>query len=317
MKALILAWGFATRLWPITEKRAKPLLLLKNREIISHIVDSIPENIEIIVSTNKVFEEDFLKWKSDNFPKRNIIIFIEDSKEDDSKKWALWATSLVIDNFSINEDLMLIAWDNYLWFPFVEFLSSYKKNPLIACYDIKDKQIAKSFWVVISKDWKKVDSFEEKPLNPSSTLVGTCCYIFPKGNLKDIIFYAKEKSDDAWWIFEFLKEKWEEINVFIFKEKWFDIWSFDWYLQAHKSLQEKRNIEKWVSLKLSRLNDKVYIWENCKIENSVIENSIILNNVTIKNSEIRDSIIDNNCFIENVSLTHKIIREESRLVRGV
>ena len=206
MKALILAWGYATRLWPITEKRAKPLLLLKNREIISHIVDAIPNDIDIVVSTNKVFEDDFLKWKEDNFPKRNIEIYIEDSSEDDSKKWALWATSLVITNKKIDEDLMLIAWDNYLWFLFKNFISSFKDKPLIACYDIKDKQKAKMFWVVVSKDGKKVDAFEEKPLNPSSTLVWTCCYIFPKNNLKDIIVYAKEKSDDAWWIFEYLKK---------------------------------------------------------------------------------------------------------------
>jgi len=61
-------------------------LLLKNREIISHIVDAIPNDIDIVVSTNKVFEDDFLKWKEDNFPKRNIEIYIEDSSEDDSKK---------------------------------------------------------------------------------------------------------------------------------------------------------------------------------------------------------------------------------------
>ena len=104
------------------------------------------------------------------------------------------------------------------------------------------------------------------------------------------------------------------MNFWIFKEKWFDIWSFDWYIDAHKILQEKKHIEKWVSLKSSKLNDKIYIWKNSKIEWSIIENSIILNNVTIKNSEIRDCIIDNNCFVENIGLTHKLIREESRLI---
>ena len=314
MKAIILAWGFATRLWPITEKRAKPLLFLNSKEIITHIVNAIPENIDIIISTNKVFENDFIKWKEGNFPKRSINIFIEDSVEDDWKKWALWATSLVINKLWITEDLLLIAGDNYFWFSFKDFFSAFNDNPIIACFDIKDKHMAKSFWVVVSKDLKKVDAFEEKPINPSSTLVSTGCYIFPKNNLKDIIFYAKEKSDDLWWIFEYLKEKWAEINIFVFKEDWFDIWSFTGYIDAHKSLQKKSFIEKWASIKSVKFNDKVYIWTSCEIENSTIEDSIILDNTKIKNCEIRNSIIDKNCVIENIDLSNKIIREGSYLI---
>lgn len=314
MKAILLAWGFATRLWPVTEKRAKPLLILNNKEILTHIVSFIPENIDIIISTNKVFENDFNEWKKKNFPNRNIKIFIEDSIEDDKKIWALWATSLVINTFKIEEDIILIAWDNYFWFDFNKFIKSFKQNPIIACYDIREKERAKSFWVVVSKDLDRVDAFEEKPLNPSSTLVSTWCYIFPKKNLEDICHYSIEKNDDLWWVFEYLKKKWEIINIFLFKEEWFDIGSFLGYLDAHKLLQEKKYVEKWVSLKNVQLNDKVYIWASCKIEDSIIEDSIIFDWVKIKNSEIRNSIIDKNCVLENVSFSYKIIREGSYLV---
>ena len=71
MKAIILAGWFATRLWPLTEKRAKPLLLLNNKEVISHIIEKIPEQIwvekiEIIISTNAVFKSDFEKYLQKN-----------------------------------------------------------------------------------------------------------------------------------------------------------------------------------------------------------------------------------------------------------
>ena len=315
MKIIILAWGFATRLWPITEKRAKPLLLLNNKEIISHIVDKIPEKYEIIISTNNVFEDDFLKWKKNNFKNRNINIFIEDSKSDKWKKWALWATSLVIQKEKINEDLMLIAWDNYFWFDFEDFIQKFNWNSLIACFDIKEKEKAKSFWVVASKDWKNVDFFEEKPLNPSSTLVSTWCYIFPKNNLKDILFYSKEKSDDLWWIFEYLKWKWENINIFTFEKEWFDIGSFEWYLNSHKLLQKEKYIEKSAKIENSNINNKTYIWKNCEIKNSKLENCLIFWDVKIENCELRDCIIDKWTTLKNIDLVHKLIRENWYFVR--
>ena len=62
MKCIVLAGGFATRLWPLTENKAKPLLHLKDKPLISHIVDGLPKDMEIIVSTNAVFENEFKKW---------------------------------------------------------------------------------------------------------------------------------------------------------------------------------------------------------------------------------------------------------------
>ena len=63
MKCLILAGGFATRLYPLTINKAKALLEYKGKPIISHIVHGIPANIDILVSTNKKFETDFYDWQ--------------------------------------------------------------------------------------------------------------------------------------------------------------------------------------------------------------------------------------------------------------
>ena len=80
MKAFILAGGFATRLWPLTEKRAKPLLPLAGIPLLTHLVEKIPAGIPITVSTNAVFAEDFEKWKKAMSDKRLAIsILIEDA----------------------------------------------------------------------------------------------------------------------------------------------------------------------------------------------------------------------------------------------
>lgn len=310
MKCLILAGWFATRLWPITEKRSKPLLILKDKEIISHIVENLWTNCDIIISTNKVFEKDFLLWLK-KYPNRKIKIVIEDSDNDTTKKWALWATSFIINKLSIDEDLLLIAWDNYFWFNFNDFIANFKDNPLIATYDIKDKSKARNFGVIVSKDNKRVDSFEEKPISPSSTLVSTWAYIFPKANLADIIYYSREHNDDLWWIFEFLKNKWAVIDIFTFDDLWFDIGSFDGYLQAQKTLQNNKFI--WSSTKIlnSWIDYKCFIWADCKIKDSVISGSIIMEWCKISDCKISDSIIDKDCTIKWIDIKYKILREKS------
>jgi len=318
MKAIILAWWFATRLWPLTEKRAKPLLLLNNKEVISHIIKKIPENIEIIISTNAVFKNDFEKYlEKNNFRNRKIKIFIEDSFWDNWKKWALWATSFLIQELWIKEDILLIAWDNYFWFDFEKFEKNFWENPLILSYDFWEKEKAKWFWVIISEDWKTVRNFEEKPIDPSSSLISTWFYFFPKKFLKDIIFYSKENPDNLWWIFEYFLEKKQEINIFKFNDLWFDIWSFRDLIEAHKILQEEnffwKNSEKNILENKNFLNKKNFFWENVKISNSKIENCIIYENCEILNCELKDCIIDKNCKLNDLELYGKILRENSKI----
>jgi len=309
MKALILAGGFATRLWPITEKRAKPLMYINGKPIISHIVDRIPPNFEIIISTNQSFQEEFFAWRN-TYPNRKIKIFIEDSGSDKFKKGALGATALVIQQEKITEDLLLLAGDNYFGFSIPEFMHFFKDQPLLAVYDIKDKSEARKYGVVITNQ-NQVQAFEEKPLKPSSTLVSTGCYIFPQKNLKDIIYYAQEKNDDLGGVFEYMLKQGETIHYFPFNEEWYDIGSFNSYISAHQNIQGNEIIiEKTTKTdQKSQLIGAVYIGKYSSIQNSIIENSIIMNNCQIKNTVIRNCIIDQNTNIKNIDLNHKMIRE--------
>lgn len=309
MKAIILAGGFATRLWPLTEKRAKPLLLLKNKALVSHIVEGIPKNIPVIISTNKAFENDFLEWKKNEFPQRDIEIFIEDSASDKEKLGALGAVSRIIQEKKLQEDVMVLAGDNYFGFSMSDFVKAYKKTPFLAVYDILEKSRAKSFGVVVSSNGKTVDAFEEKPENPSSTLVSTGAYIFPEKNLKDIIEYARVHNDDLGGIFEYLKQKSETINIFCFDDFWFDVGSFQGYLEAHKSLQEKEVLcDMNTKVVQSSLSGAISLSDGCMIQNSVLENVIVFPNVTLKNCEIRNCIIDESVKISNLDVSYKIIR---------
>lgn len=325
MKCIILAGGFATRLWPLTENKAKPLLHLKDRSLISHIADGLPEDIEIIVSTNAVFEDEFNEWAK-KYPHRQIKIFVEDSKSDEFKKGALGATALVIEQLKIDEDLMLIAGDNYFGFKMPDFIKFYNNNPLLAAYDIGSLESAKKFGVVVTKaaparlDGRmclQVSEFQEKPQAPKSTLVSTGCYIFPKKNLMDIVDYAKKKNDDLGGIFEYLLQKGETIDVFSFREKWFDVGSFEGYLNANKVLLDNQIIEKNNVTKQgqNKFISGVFLGDNVTVTNSLIEGSVILNDCKILNCVIRNCIIDENCELTNIDLSHKMIRRGSVILK--
>lgn len=315
MKCIILAGGFATRLWPLTENKAKPLLHLKDRPLISHITDGLPEDMEIIVSTNAVFEEEFKEWAK-QYPDRPINIFVEDSTDDEFKKGALGATALVIEQLKIDEDIMLIAGDNYFGFKLSGFINSFKGNPMLAAYDIGDLNSAKKFGVVVAKDGQVVQ-FQEKPQEPKSTLVSTGCYVFPRKNLADIVEYAKQKNDDLGGIFEYLLQKGETIDVFSFKEKWFDVGSFDGYLNANRVLLDNKIIENGHVTKDgdNQFIGGVFLGDNVTVTNSIIDNAVILKNCNISNCVIRNCIIDESCDLRNIDLSHKMIRQNSNITK--
>lgn len=313
MKCIILAGGFATRLWPLTENKAKPLLHLKDRPLISHIVEKLPKETEIIISTNAVFESDFKEWAK-GFTDRNLKIFVEDSAGDDFKKGALGATAFVIESEDIKEDLILLAGDNYFAFDMNDLLNRFTDNPLLAAYDIKNLEEARKFGVVIQKDGKAI-GFQEKPEQPKSTLVSTGCFIFPAKNLKDIVHYAKEKNDDLGGIFEYLVKQGETIDVFEFEDAWVDIGSYEAYLQANKELLAGEVIEREGVQKegVNEFIGGVYLGKNVVVRNSVIENSVILDGGEIDNCVIRNCVIDENCHLKNLDLSHKMIRQGSRI----
>ena len=310
MYVLILAGGFATRLWPLTEKRAKPLLQLAGKPLISYIIEKIPEKLPIIISTNQVFKENFEEL-CEKHPNHNISVFIEDSASDEGKKGALAATALVIRKKKLDKPLMLLAGDNYFGFSLKDFTEAYDDQPILAVYDTKSLDKAKKFGVV-TIDGKKVVKFTEKPDEPDSTMVSTGCYIFPTNVFDEIVEYSRENNDNLGGIFEHLLQK-QEIHAYPFEEKWMDIGSFQAYLDAHKELYTEKKLPMTSMIERSEIGNCVSVGERSKIIDSRVENCIIGNDCVIKNCEIKNSVIDNGCKLEGIDLDHKMIRAGSEI----
>lgn len=313
LTVLILAGGYATRLWPLTEKRAKSLLPLAGKPLLQHILDKIPNYFKVIISTNREFSEDFKTLIQKNTDK-TLHLFIEESSHDQNKKGALAALSEVITHFFVTSPLLVLAGDNYFGFEITDFLKVYQGKTLLAGFDTKSFKLAKKFGVITVQGTKLV-SFVEKPENPTSTLVSTGCYLFAPSHLPLLQEYSKHSKDNLGSIFEFLLKKKEAVHVFSFSEPWLDIGSFESYLEAHLLLTKKNHTADYGIVKNCQFRGAVDIGKDCFVENSWLEDCLIMEQCTIKNARLRRCIIDKSCTIENVDLDHKMIREGA-IVKG-
>ena len=221
MKSIILASGFGTRLYPLTISRAKGLLEYKGKALISHIVDKIPQDIEIFVNTNKKFEADFRSWQAT--VNRKINLCVEPVFSEKQKLGAIGSLDYWIRAKHIADDLLVIASDNYFEFDLLRFINSYNgRNALVAVHNIGDISKASQFGVV-QLQGEKIVEFEEKPVEPKGCLIAIACYIFsPRVFPLLAEFCAKGKRDNLGSFIAYLIEK-DEVHAYTFHELWLDI----------------------------------------------------------------------------------------------
>lgn len=321
MKALILAGGFATRLWPLCENRAKPLLLLNGKTILAHILEKIPADMEAILLTNSKFLADFQKELK--FLKReNVEIFCEDAFADGQKLGALGAVSAVSREKNINETILVFAGDNILPELKIEQLFCADNQAKIAAREVSSFHEARKFGVLEIRNGKVVN-FAEKPFKPTSKTVSTGFMAIGKDLLPILHNFAEKSPDALGGIFPELLAKKKSVFAEIVAGDWFDIGSFETYLEAHQKLQKqdlltnppnplcqrenKKNVLKSREIN-NKFSGKVFIGENCVIENCKLYNVIIYPNTVLKNCHISYSVIDENCHLEGLDLNQKLIR---------
>ena len=317
MHAFILAGGFATRLWPLTEKRAKPLLPLAGKPLLTHIVEKIPREIPVTVSTNVAFQTGFEKWKQTQ--NRPIAIVIEHTTKDADKLGALGAVAQWIQQEHCADDLLLLTGDNYFGFSFDDFLKTYHAGiPLIATYDIREKEKAMAFGVVMVERGNMVIGFEEKPKKPLSNLVSTGCSILPQHVLPILAQYAHHHPDNIGGIFEELLREGQHIECFIFREPWFDIGSYDAYLEATQALVPAGKPVMHPTAEIDegsrkRCGGSVVIGAGTRILNSELINTILFENCTVNDCVLERCILADHCALHGIDLTGKMLRSGTTL----
>ncbi|MGC8628826.1 MAG: nucleotidyltransferase family protein [Candidatus Micrarchaeia archaeon] len=239
MEALILCGGFARRLEPIGEFIPKALLTLNGVPLIEYILKGLEKRKDIsriVISTNKKFANQFeywLKLRQEAGLSKRVTLVIEPSTSNENKFGAVRGIAYDIKKARINNDLLIIAGDNFYTFNISELVKRMKKKdaPSIVAFDIKSKEKAKRFGVLVADKSGTIVEFEEKPERPKASLVSTGIYFIPKSRLKRFGEYIKQanNADDIGNFVSWLKDKEQVDAVIPSSGEWFDIGTIDGY----------------------------------------------------------------------------------------
>lgn len=186
MKCLILAAGYATRLYPLTKNYPKPLLEVGGKTILDWLIDDIDTSGEVdeyIVISNHRFACQFEEWAKSK--KQKITIADDGTDTNETRLGAVCDIQFAIEKLALDDDMLVIAGDNVLDFSLISFVK-YAKEKNAACimryFEPDEKRLVKC-GVVETDENDKVIEMTEKPENPKSNW---CCPPF--------YYYTKEDA---------------------------------------------------------------------------------------------------------------------------
>ena len=202
MKVIVLAAGYATRLYPLTENCPKPLLPVAGIPMLDHVLRTIKPITgidEIIVVTNHKFAPHFNKWAENfNLPGKKILILDDLTTDDSNKKGAVGDIHYVLTQLNIDDDILVLAGDNLFENDLKEFGDFCKKikAPVVGIYDVGSIDLVKKYsCVTMTPDEGKITSFEEKPQNPQNTNSAIALYYYPADVLSLIKKYIQDGNN--------------------------------------------------------------------------------------------------------------------------
>jgi glucose-1-phosphate thymidylyltransferase len=199
MRAVILAAGYATRLYPLTLDRPKALLPVGGRPILEHLLDRLDEVRgldEIHVVTNSRFAEAFREWAGD--PGHRVRIVDDGTVDEQTRLGAIGDLEFAIRREAIDDDLLVLAGDNLFSESFALFaeFGREKGSPALGVYDVGDLEVIRGRYNAIELDGDdRVVFFEEKPERPTTTLTGIALYFYPRASLPLVSRYLKEGNN--------------------------------------------------------------------------------------------------------------------------
>lgn len=247
MDIIMLCAGYATRLYPLTKDRPKPLLPIAGKPIIEYVLDDFSGKDfidKVYIVTNDKFYSHFLEWASAYDKDLKIEVINDGTLSNDDRLGAIGDIRYVIDKKALDTDCLVVGGDNIFdtsMLHFVEFVSSNKDNAAIGVYDVGSLELAGKYGLVETDEDGRVLNFQEKPEKPKTTLASLALYYYPKEKLKLFNEYAAEGNncDQPGRFIEWLSSR-EDVYAMTFSGAWFDIGDFSSLEEADKYYRTNR-----------------------------------------------------------------------------
>lgn len=191
MKNIVIAAGYATRLGELTKNFPKPLLKIGENTILGRMlndIDKIPEIDEHIIITNHKFAGIFEEWASGQKYTKPVTIVDDGTETNDTRLGAVCDLLFAMDKLKIDDDMLVVAADNILFFSFQEFVdfAKAKGTSCIMCHEQPSIEKLQRTGVIVIDDNDKVLNMEEKPQEPKSHWAVPPFYIYLKKDLEKV-----------------------------------------------------------------------------------------------------------------------------------
>lgn len=189
MKNIVIAAGYATRLGELTKNFPKPLLKIGNSTILGRMLDDIDKIEDIdehIIITNHKFAQIFEDWAKEQKYTKKITIVDDGTSTNDTRLGAVCDLLFAMDKLSIDDDLLVVAADNLLFFSFKEFVDFAKEKgtSCIMCHEQPSIEKLQRTGVIVVDGNMRVLNMEEKPQEPKSHWAVPPFYVYLKKDLE-------------------------------------------------------------------------------------------------------------------------------------
>lgn len=240
MKALVLAAGYATRLYPLTQSVAKPLLTIGGRPMVDLILERIREAdpLEVHVVTNSKFAGAFVEWAPPD-----VKIHDDGTTSEKDRLGAIGDLRFVLERAGMDDDWLVVAGDNlfdYSLGEYVRWWGSKGVASAVALYEHPELELVKQYGVVELDEHERVVSFVEKPADPASNLAATACYLFHREHVKLVATYLDEGNvpDQPGRFVEWLYRR-APVYGYRFRGEWLDIGDRAQLLEADNRARQR------------------------------------------------------------------------------
>ncbi|NLM77806.1 MAG: nucleotidyltransferase family protein [Ruminococcaceae bacterium] len=230
MKAIILAAGYATRLYPLTRNKPKPLLPIGQRPMIDYLIDqaeTIPGLDDIIVISNHRFVDQFKEWAAGRSATHVPITILDDGTDTaENRLGAVGDIQFCIEQCALDDDLLVMAGDNLFTWPLIDAYKHFRRygEDMILAQPLAHPEDAHRFAIAEVDDQGIVTHLEEKPLQPRSNLAVYAVYFYRRDTLPLFAQYLRAGNNpDAPGYFPAWLYQRKPVRVYFFQGACIDI----------------------------------------------------------------------------------------------